>query len=99
MGCGNFDNILISLPKSLMDGYTKLETFLDRCIKHYVQLKFSMSWIGFKEVNFFGYRCFHKSIKLTDDRKTAIIKMQFPTDGNKCKRFSQKYPSMERINI
>ena len=69
-----------------MDGHTKLETFLDTCIKNNVKLKFSKSWIGFKEVNFFGYQCSHKSFKLTDDRKTAIMKMQFPTDGNICKK-------------
>ena len=37
-----FDNILI-VATDLMDGYTKPETFLDRCIKHNVKLKFSKS--------------------------------------------------------
>ena len=69
-----------------MDGYAKLETFLDRCITHNVKLKFSKSWIGFNEVNFFGYHCTHKSFKLTDERKQAIMKMPFPTDGNRCKK-------------
>ena len=80
-----FDNILI-LATDPMDGYSKLETFLDRCIKHNVKLKFAKSWIGFKEVNFFGYHCTHKSFKLTDDRKLAIMKMEFPSDGNRCKK-------------
>ena len=51
-----------------------------------VQQKFSKSWIGFEEVNIFGYQCSHKSFKLTDDRKTAIMTMPFPTDGNRCKK-------------
>ena len=80
-----FDNILI-LATDPQDGYTKFETFLDRCIKHNVKLKFSKSWIGFREVNFFGYQCTYKSFKLTDDRKIAIMDMKFPTDGNRCKK-------------
>ena len=80
-----FDNILI-LATDPQDGYQKLETFLDRCIKHNVKLKFSKSWIGFKEVNFFGYHCTHKYFKLTDDRKAAIMAMKFPEDGNRCKK-------------
>ena len=44
------------------------------------------AWIGFKEVNFFGYQCTHKSFKLTEDRKLAIMNLKFPTAGNKCKK-------------
>jgi len=55
-----FDNVLI-LAKDFQDAYDKLDTFLDRCIKHKVVLKFSKSWLGYTEVNFFGYRCEHKS--------------------------------------
>ena len=33
-----------------------------------------------------GYHCTHKSFKLTDDRKLAIMKMEFPSDGNRCKK-------------
>ena len=51
-----------------------------------MKLKCSKSWIGFKEVNFFGYQCSHKNFKRTDDRKTAIMKIQFPKDGNRCKK-------------
>ena len=80
-----FDTILI-LVTDPMDGYTKLETFPDRCIKHNLKLKFSKSRIEFEEVNIFGYQCSHKSFKLADDRKTATIKMQFPTKGNRCKK-------------
>ena len=80
-----FDNILI-LASDLMDGYRKFETFLDKCIEHNVKLKFSKSWLGFKEVNFFGYHCEHTSFRLTEDRKLAIMEMQFPTDGNRCKK-------------
>ena len=80
-----FDNILI-LAKSYQDGYEKLETFLDRCIKHNVALKFSKSWLGFREVNFFGYLCKHKSYELTEDRKKALDDIPFPESGNRVKK-------------
>ena len=51
-----------------------------------MKLKFAKSWIGFKEVNFFGYQCTHKSFKLTEDRKLAIMNLKFPSEGNKCKK-------------
>ena len=80
-----FDNILI-LATDPQDGYEKFEIFLDRCIKHNVKLKLAKSWLGFTEMNFFGYQCTHKSFKLTDDRKLAIMDMKFPENGNRCKK-------------
>ena len=80
-----FDNILI-LAHDHQDGYLKLETFLDKCIEHNVILKLAKSWLGFKKVNFFGYECTHKTLKLTDDRKKAILDIPFPADGNRCKK-------------
>jgi hypothetical protein len=77
-----FDNILI-LATSHQDGYEKLELFFDRCLKHNVVLKFAKSWLGFRQVNFFGYVCKHKSYQLTDDRKKAICDMPFPEAGPK----------------
>ena len=64
----NFEWVVVILNNFLilatdpMDGYAKL--------------KFSKSWIRCMEVNFFGYQWSHKGSKLTDDRKTAIMKMQ-----------------------
>jgi hypothetical protein len=80
-----FDNILI-LADDEQDGYDKLELFLDKCIKHNVVLKFAKSWLGFQEVNFFGYKCVHNSYSLTSDRKQAILDIPFPEDGNRQKK-------------
>ena len=50
-----FDNLLV-LCDSIEDGITKLERVIDRCLERGVVLKFAKSWIGFKEVKFFGYK-------------------------------------------
>ncbi len=80
-----FDNILIGCM-SYQDAYEKLETFLDRCIQHNVVLKFSKSFLGFKEVKFFGYKVKQGSFELTDDRKEAILNIPFPESGNRPKK-------------
>lgn len=80
-----FDNILI-LATDYQDAYSKLEIFLDKCLKHNVILKFAKSWLGFTKVHFFGYDCTHKSMELTEDRKKALMDIPFPVDGNRCKK-------------
>jgi hypothetical protein len=80
-----FDNVLI-LAHDYQDAFVKLETFLDKCIEHNVILKFAKTWLGFKKVKFFGYECTHNTLKLTDDRKQAIMEIPFPATGNKCKK-------------
>ena len=80
-----FDNILI-LAHDYADGMCKLDTFLDKCLQHNVILKFAKSWLGFKKVKFFGYECTHKTLRLTDDRKQALLDIPFPVDGNRCKK-------------
>ena len=80
-----FDNVLI-LAHNYDDAYQKLETFLDKCIRYNVILKFAKSWLGFQEVTFFGYKCNHNSLQLTDDRKKAILEIPFPENGNRCKK-------------
>jgi hypothetical protein len=80
-----FDNILI-MAYDYEDAYKKLELFIDKCIQHNVVLKFAKSWLGFNKVQFFGYECTHNSLRLTDDRKKAILDIPFPKDGNKCKK-------------
>ena len=80
-----FDNVLI-LGKDAKDLSEKLNIFVDRCLKHNVVLKFAKSWIGFDSVEFFGYRCKHNGIELTEDRKKAILDIPFPTGGNRTKQ-------------
>ena len=46
-----FDNVLL-LARSYEDAYRKLDLFLDRCLEFNLYLKFSKSFLGFKEVNF-----------------------------------------------
>jgi hypothetical protein len=80
-----FDNILL-LAYDFQDAYQKFDMFLDRCIKHEVVLKFSKTWLGFTEINFFGYQCKHNSFNLTEDRQKAILEIPFPDGGNKAKK-------------
>jgi hypothetical protein len=53
-------------------------------IKHNIKLKFSITWLGFEHVKFFGYDCEHTCYQLTDDRKKALLDIPFPTTGNRC---------------
>jgi hypothetical protein len=80
-----FDNILL-LAYDFEDAYQKLDMFLDRCIQHEVVLKFSKTWLGFAQINFFGYQCRHNSFNLTEDRKKAIMEIPFPENGNRPKK-------------
>jgi len=77
-----FDNFLI-LAHDIADAREKLESFLDRCIEFNIYLKFSKSWLGFKEVKFFGYICSHESYRLEDSRLDSIRDIPFPSSNNK----------------
>jgi hypothetical protein len=81
-----FDNNVLILASSPMDAYEKLDIFIDKCILHNVKLKFSKSWIGFRQVKFFGYDCSHKHMELSGARKDAIKQIPFPTEGNRTKK-------------
>ena len=37
------------------------------------------SWLGFREVNFFGYVCRHKSYQVSPDKKEALGNIPMPT--------------------
>ena len=54
------------------DAYQKFNRILDRCLECNLFLKFSKTWLGFAEANFFGYVCKRDSYELSDDRKKAI---------------------------
>jgi len=80
-----FDNLLI-LAKDAVDAVAKLEIFLDRCIEWGLCMKMTKSWIGFQEVNFFGYKCTHKKYELTEERKATLREIPFPSGKNKLKQ-------------
>ena len=42
-------------------------------------MKMAKTWLGFKEVKFFGYKCQKGFYSLTEDRKEALLKIPFPT--------------------
>jgi hypothetical protein len=80
-----FDNLLV-LALNPLDAVRKFEKFIDRCIKWRLCMKMSKTWIGFKEVNFFGYKCTHKNFELTKERKNTLTEIPFPTGKNKLKQ-------------
>jgi hypothetical protein len=81
-----FDNLLI-LATDYQDGYDKLAKVLQRCIDRNVILKFSKTWLGFDEVEFFGYMCSHNSYELTAKRKDSIMSWPFPQSTKQAQRF------------
>ena len=48
-----FDNLLV-LATDYEDAYIKTEKVIDRCKEYNLYLKFSKTWLGFREVKFFG---------------------------------------------
>ena len=81
-----FDNLLV-LATDYQDAYRKTELILDRCIERNVYLKFSKTWLGFKQVNFFGYVCRQNRYELSDERKAAINAMVFPKNIKQMQSF------------
>jgi len=81
-----FDNLLV-LAHDMDDAMHKLELVLDRCIARNVFLKFPKSFIGFREVHFFGYLCRLQSFGLTNNRKLAITSIPMPTSHKTMQRF------------
>ena len=72
-----FDNILL-LAKDYEDAYSKLDLFLARCLERNIVLKMAKSFLGFKEVKFFGYNIRFDSYELGEDRKEIIERIPFP---------------------
>jgi hypothetical protein len=81
-----FDNLLV-LATDYDDAYRKCEMILDRCISRNVFLKFSKTWLGFPEVNFFGYVCNKQGYRLSDDRKNALNEIPFPKNVKQMQSF------------
>ena len=81
-----FDNMLI-LAHDYADAFEKLKKVIARCKERNVVLKFSKTWIGFKEVNFFGFQCKHLSYGLSEQRKSSIYAMVMPDSMKKMQSF------------
>ena len=95
-----FDNLLI-LAHDYVEAYDKFEKFIDRCVERNVKLKFAKTWVGFKEVKFFGFLCRHNSYDIMPERINGINSIPFPSSTKKmlsflgmtlfCSRFIEKY--------
>ena len=72
-----FDNILIG-GKTEAEMVENLGKFLERARKFNVYLKIEKTWIGFKEVKFFGYKVRDGKFYLEDSRAEAIESIPFP---------------------
>lgn len=81
-----FDNLLV-LAYDFDDAYQKFNNVLDRCIERNLVLKFSKTWLGFANCEFFGYLCKFMSYELTQKRKDSIMNMPFPTSVKSMQRF------------
>jgi hypothetical protein len=79
-----FDNLLI-LGNDPQDLYEKIEKIIKRCSERNVKLKMAKSWLGFEEVNFFGYVCRHKSYQVSPDKKTALAEIPMPDTTKKAR--------------
>ena len=81
-----FDNILIG-GDTPADCHTKLKLFLERAAKHNVYLKLEKTWLGYKEVKFFGYKVREGQFYLDEDRSTALDLVKFPA-GNTAQKIT-----------
>ena len=70
---------MLVLADDFQDKYNKFEIIIDKCIERNVKLKMWKSWLGFKEVNFFGYICRHKFYQVSPDKKEALVNIPMPT--------------------
>lgn len=81
-----FDNFLI-LADDYTDAYEKLKLVLLKCKEYGIVLKLKKSWIGVEKVTFFGYEVVHGQWKLSEERKAAILEMQFPKSKKQMQSF------------
>ena len=75
------------LAHDYQDAFDKLKLIVDLAFERNLILKFKKSWIGFKEVTFFGYIVSHGNYRLSDQRKAAIKAMPMPANQKQMQRF------------
>ena len=81
-----FDNLLV-LANTVKDAEEKLVKILTICRDRGVVLKLAKSWIGFESVKFFGYRIWHNTYEMDEDRKKAITEFTMPKSTKEMQRF------------
>jgi hypothetical protein len=81
-----FDNMLV-LAHDFHDAFEKLKKVIKVCRKKNVVLKMAKSWLGFREVKFFGYEISWGQYKLGEDRKKSIDSIVFPTNKKSMQSF------------
>jgi hypothetical protein len=81
-----FDNFLV-LANDYDDLHDKLQLALQRAVDWNCVLKFKKTFIGYTEVNFFGYLCKFQNYSLSDKRKEAISHVPFPNSVKSMQSF------------
>ena len=69
------------------EAYNKLKLVLQRAHDLNIVLKMSKTWLGFRSVQFFGYKITGSKIELTQERKDAIQAMDFPKNTKMMQSF------------
>ena len=81
-----FDNLLV-LAHDYQDAQEKHQKVIKKAAEANLVLKMKKSWLGVKQVKFFGYECTKGSFKLGEDRKQAIMDMPMPKTRKQMRRF------------
>ena len=81
-----FDNLLV-LGHDYDDMYVKMHDIITRAVEHNLVFKMKKTWLGVKEVTFFGYICREHTFRLSEERLKGISDMQMPMNKKAVKRF------------
>ena len=81
-----FDNLLV-LAHDYQDMYVKVEKILKRALEYNLVFKMKKTWLGVRQVTFFGYVCKEHSYTLSEERLKGIEEMQMPMNKKAVKRF------------
>ena len=88
-----FDNMLVTAKgdqgenSEYMELYHNFVWVVRRANYYNIKLKMAKCWIGFREVDFFGYVIREGSYTLSDKRIAAVREMPFPTKLKEMQRF------------